>query len=181
MAANATAVMVALATANDGGRRWPGTVLITASAGSSSWPQFSQTFCSRNPAQCPSVWSRRPDTCNPGRQLWSFSSSAAFTPGRARKPRSRRVQLQLSVRIFCLQSRRPARCRARPSAFCKLRDDGIVPLICPTCQNVFAGFAQSIHASGHHATLHGVVFDILAGSVLDRGAGSIHVAQPPRS
>jgi len=32
MAANATAVMVALATANDGGRRWPGTVLITASA-----------------------------------------------------------------------------------------------------------------------------------------------------
>ena len=32
MAANATAVMVALATADDGGRRWPGTLLITASA-----------------------------------------------------------------------------------------------------------------------------------------------------
>src|SRR5229473_7739971 len=32
MAANATAVMVALATANDGGQRWQGTVLITASA-----------------------------------------------------------------------------------------------------------------------------------------------------
>jgi len=32
MAANATAVMVALANANDGGRRWPSTVLITASA-----------------------------------------------------------------------------------------------------------------------------------------------------
>jgi EamA-like transporter family protein len=32
MAANATAVMVALATADDGGRRWPGTALITASA-----------------------------------------------------------------------------------------------------------------------------------------------------
>ena len=62
-----------------------------------------------------------------------------------------------------------------------LRDDGIVPLICPTCQNVFAGFAQSIDASGHHATLHGVVFDILVGSVLGRGAGSIHVAQHPRS
>jgi hypothetical protein len=45
-----------------------------------------------------------------------------------------------------------------------LRDDAIVPLICPTCQNVFAGFAQSIHASDRHATLHGVVFDIL-GSV----------------
>jgi len=62
-----------------------------------------------------------------------------------------------------------------------LRDDAIVPLICPTCQNVFAGFAQSIHAGGHHATLHGVVFDILVGSVLGRGAGSIHVAQHPRS
>src|SRR5712672_983511 len=45
-----------------------------------------------------------------------------------------------------------------------LRDGGIVPLICPTCQSVFAGIAQSIHASDHHATLHGVVFDILVGS-----------------
>jgi cytochrome c len=45
-----------------------------------------------------------------------------------------------------------------------LRDDGILPPIRPTCQNVFAGFAQSIHASDHHATLHGVVFDILVGS-----------------
>jgi hypothetical protein len=50
------------------------------------------------------------------------------------------------------------------AAFYKRRDDGIVPLICPTCQNVFAGFAQSIHASDHHATLHGVVFDILVES-----------------
>jgi hypothetical protein len=32
MAANATTVIAALATTNDGGRRWPGTVLITASA-----------------------------------------------------------------------------------------------------------------------------------------------------
>jgi drug/metabolite transporter (DMT)-like permease len=32
MAANATAAMPALSTADDGGRRWPGTVLITASA-----------------------------------------------------------------------------------------------------------------------------------------------------
>ena len=73
------------------------------------------------------------------------------------------MQLQLWVRIFYLQSRRRTRCRAGPRGFCKLRDDGIVPLICPTCQNVFAG-AQSIHASDHHATLHGVVFDILVGS-----------------
>ena len=42
-----------------------------------------------------------------------------------------------------------------------MRDDGIVPLICPTCQNVFAAFAQSIDPV---ATLHGVVFDILVGS-----------------
>src|SRR6266700_7658049 len=74
------------------------------------------------------------------------------------------VQLQLWVRISCLQSRRRARCRAGPWAFSKLRDDAIVPLICPTCQNVFAGIAQSIHASARHATLHGVVFDILVGS-----------------
>ena len=39
-----------------------------------------------------------------------------------------------------------------------------MPLICPTCQIVFAGIAQSIHASDRHATLHGVVFDILVGS-----------------
>src|SRR5712664_1331331 len=64
---------------------------------------------------------------------------------------------------FCLQTRQRARCRAGPRAFYKLRD-GIVPLICPTCQNVFAGFAQGIDASDHHATLHGVVFDILVGS-----------------
>jgi hypothetical protein len=40
---------------------------------------------------------------------------------------------------FGLQSRRRVRCRAGPSAFYKLRDDRIVPVICPTCQNVFAG------------------------------------------
>ena len=74
------------------------------------------------------------------------------------------VQLQLWVRIFACNRARGARCRAGPWAFCKLRDDGIVPLICPTCQNVFAGIAQSIHASDHHATLHGVVSDILVGS-----------------
>jgi hypothetical protein len=34
----------------------------------------------------------------------------------------------------------------------------------PDVSNVFAGIAQSIHASDRHATLHGVVFDILVGS-----------------
>jgi hypothetical protein len=37
--------------------------------------------------------------------------------------------------------------RRDPAAFYKWRDDGIVPLICPTCQNVFAGIAQSIQAA----------------------------------
>ena len=36
-------------------------------------------------------------------------------------------------------ARRRARSRTGPWPFCKLRDDAIVPLICPTCQNVFAG------------------------------------------
>ena len=35
-------------------------------------------------------------------------------------------------------------------------DDEGMPVICPTCQNVFAGSLKR----PHHATLHGVVFDI---------------------
>ena len=50
---------------------------------------------------------------------------------------------------------RPAR---EPRAFYKRRDDGVMPLICPTCQKVFRGIG---HASDRQATLHGVVFDIL--------------------
>ena len=67
-----------------------------------------------------------------------------------------------------------------------------MPLICPTCQSVFAGFAQSIHASDHLATLHGVVFDILVGSEHrvglaavfpddDRRMGCRAVAREPRA
>src|SRR6266481_1172308 len=74
------------------------------------------------------------------------------------------MQLELWVRIFLPAIAPKGPLSGRAMAFCKLRDDGIVPLICPTCQNVFAGFAQGIHASDHHATLHGVVFDILVGS-----------------
>ncbi|WP_334496876.1 hypothetical protein [Bradyrhizobium sp. AZCC 1678] len=33
--------------------------------------------------------------------------------------------------------------------FNELRDDAIMLLICPTCQNVFAGFALGIHARDH--------------------------------
>ncbi len=101
----------------------------------------------------------------------SISPRARASQARAARQRAgdrspwRAGATSIVVRIFCLQSRRRARCRAGPWAFCKLRDDGIVPLICPTCQNVFAGIAQSIHASDRHATLHGVVFDILVGSM----------------
>jgi len=34
-----------------------------------------------------------------------------------------------------------------PDELCKLRDDVIVPLICPTCQNFFREVAESTHAS----------------------------------
>jgi tryptophan-rich sensory protein len=60
-----------------------------------------------------------------------------------------------------LQSRRRARCRAGPWAFYKLRNDELVPLICPTCQM----FSRVKHPRWRPpATLHGVVFDILVGS-----------------
>jgi hypothetical protein len=51
-----------------------------------------------------------------------------------------------------------------PGEFCKSRNAATVPVICPTCQIVFARIAQGIHARDHHAALHGVVFDILVGS-----------------
>jgi hypothetical protein len=44
------------------------------------------------------------------------------------------VQLRWRVRIFCLQSRQSARCRRGPRAFDEWRIDGLVPVICPTCQ-----------------------------------------------
>src|SRR5450631_2414852 len=118
--------------------------------------------------------------------------STRFGNAQAIIRRGEPVQLQFFGRMFCLQSHRSARCRAGSWAFCKLRDDGIVPLICPTCQNVFVGFAQSIHASDHHATLHGVVFDILVESqsrvglaavfpVDDRRLACRAVAREPRA
>ena len=56
---------------------------------------------------------------------------------------------------FCLRSRRRVRCWAGPGAF-KLRDDVIVPLICPTCQNVFRKVAPSTHAGGHRLLCMGL-------------------------
>src|SRR6266850_4221633 len=87
----------------------------------------------------------------------------------------------------------PVSPRDKHEAFARRRrDGGIVPLICPTCQNVFAGIAQSVHASDRHATLHGVVFDILlearAASALaavfpvdDRSMACQAVAREPRA
>jgi hypothetical protein len=53
----------------------------------------------------------------------------------------------------------------------KLRNGGIVPLICPTCQNVFGGKA-AVQATSP-ATLHGVVFDILVGSAYRAGLAAV--------
>jgi hypothetical protein len=46
-------------------------------------------------------------------------------------------------RVFCLPSRRTARYWAESSAFYKWRDAGIVPLICPTCQNISSGSLEA--------------------------------------
>src|SRR5437764_15449583 len=43
--------------------------------------------------------------------------------------------------------------------FCRLGENGLVPLICPTCQN-FSPDRSSIQRPP--ATLHGVVFDIFS-------------------
>ena len=51
-------------------------------------------------------------------------------------------------------SKSPQRIFRRGPHFC---DDEDMPVICPTCQNVFAGSLKG----PHHATLHGVVLDIL--------------------
>ncbi len=77
-------------------------------------------------------------------------------------------------RIFVLQSRRSARCRAAPWAVYKLHDDGVVPLICPTCQTFSQ--ARSKHPCWRQqATLHGLVFDILA------RVGRVHFNPPSRT
>jgi hypothetical protein len=60
---------------------------------------------------------------------------------------------------FFLQSRRRVRRRAEPSASHKLRDDRLVPVICPTCQNLFTQSLKHQYQQ-HYFTLHGVVFDI---------------------
>jgi hypothetical protein len=51
----------------------------------------------------------------------------------------------------------------------------------PDVSKCFRGVAQSIHASDHHATLHGVVFDILVGSERRVGLAAIFPADrsPP--
>ena len=76
-------------------------------------------------------------------------------------------------RIFCLQSCR----RARWAVL--LRDNGMVPLICPTCQNVFAGEASM--PATPPVTLHGVVFDILVGSANRAGCAAGKRGLPSRS
>jgi hypothetical protein len=47
--------------------------------------------------------------------------------------------------------------------FYKWRDDEDMPLICPTCQNIFLRDRSEHSRWRQHVTLHGVVFDILVG------------------
>src|SRR5688572_24875110 len=57
-------------------------------------------------------------------------------PGR--RPPREPVQLQLSKGFFAC-NRAEQRWLDRPKAFCRMGDDGYVPVICPTCQKVFVG------------------------------------------
>src|SRR3981081_1322722 len=50
---------------------------------------------------------------------------------------------------------------ARPWTFYRLRDDGLVPLICPTC-DMFSRHRLKASVPATTATLHGVVFDIFS-------------------
>ena len=52
-------------------------------------------------------------------------------------------------------------------------DDGILPLICPTCQKKVFEAASSMQAVDPRATLHGVVFDILIGTLPCRPCGLV--------
>jgi hypothetical protein len=59
------------------------------------------------------------------------------------------------------------------SQFYEWCDDGILPLICPTCQKRVLEAALSMQAVDPGATLHGVVFDILIGTLPRRPFGPV--------
>ena len=100
-----------------------------------------------------SRWTSRGICCAMPRTANSYFAPAGGTVGGG-------WRLRQNTGNFGLQSRRRVRCRAGPSAFYKLRDDTILPVICPTCQNVFAGSPKH-PCQRRRVTLHGVVFDIL--------------------
>src|SRR3954462_3190870 len=58
------------------------------------------------------------------------------------------------------------------SQFYEWCDDGILPLICPTCQKRGGG-PLSMQTIDPGATLHGVVFDILIGTLPRRPFGPV--------
>jgi hypothetical protein len=80
---------------------------------------------------------------------------------------ARACATSIVVRIFARNRVEGPAAEQDDGRFYKLREYLVVPLICPTCQNVFAG--PCIRAGDRQATLHGVVFDILVGS--DHSAG----------
>jgi hypothetical protein len=62
-------------------------------------------------------------------------------------------------RVFASNHAEPPAAEHGDGRFYKLRDDPVVPLICPTCQ-LFFGITENANAGNHMATVHGVVFDV---------------------
>src|SRR5947199_171415 len=87
---------------------------------------------------CPYHMTVRLARC-PRARVPSFTNAASRHQGELcrRLPASAAVQLHLWVRIFACNRARPVGKSRGPSY--ELRDDGRVPVICPTCQIVLAG------------------------------------------
>ena len=96
----------------------------------------------------PTVFAGRPSVggVGLGRQPIRFAAMARFGALGSGWPDSVLSESKSPQRIF---RRGPNSC-----------DDEDMPVICPTCQNVFAGSLKR----PDHATLHGVVFDIFVES-----------------
>jgi hypothetical protein len=132
-------------------------LLIGMVDGESLWREFylqgrASPFGARPPATHSACRSPGLSGCGYGRCLFDVWNCVHvdISLGNAHRRRARFGNAQAIIRRgepmqlqwwkgFCLQSRRTARCRAGPWASYKLREDELMPLICPTCQNVFAG------------------------------------------
>jgi hypothetical protein len=75
---------------------------------------------------------------------WAGASQSAHGPATRRPSFAVASRCNLNGRKFwaCHRAEKPA-VRQGHRSFSKWRDDRIVPLICPTCQNVFAGSVKA--------------------------------------